>query len=196
MQHLVSIVPFDLSILPWQTLSESSAEAARGEPWKERSAGHCNRGTASWLCLDFLHGLLCCSWRLCFRLKRKKKTTWCLKVFEVTPSLYMVELRKSNGDTLEFHKVYVVIELVVSLFILWCLTLCWSHATLRMNEQTYWFCHGIGCVSPQFYHNISNGLKDVMWKPESGIVEGDEARQRRSPWWGLQPSFRSSAADN
>lgn len=30
----------------------------------------------------------------------------------------MVELRKSNGDTLEFHKVYVVIELVVSLFIL------------------------------------------------------------------------------
>jgi hypothetical protein len=23
----------------------------------------------------------------------------------VTPSLYMVELRKSNGDTLEFHKV-------------------------------------------------------------------------------------------
>lgn len=39
----------------------------------------------------------------------------------------------------------------------------------------------IGCVSPQFYHNISNGLKDVMWKPESGIVEGDEARQRRSP---------------
>jgi hypothetical protein len=38
----------------------------------------------------------------------------------------------------------------------------------------------IGFVA-QFYHNISNGLKDVMWKPESGIVEGDEVRQRRSP---------------
>jgi len=58
-----------------------------------------------------------------------------LKVFEVTPSLYMVELRKSNGDTLEFHK---------------------------------------------FYHNISNGLKDVMWKPDGSIVEGDEARYRRT----------------
>jgi len=59
-----------------------------------------------------------------------------LKVFEVTPSLYMVELRKSNGDTLEFHK---------------------------------------------FYHNISNGLKDVMWKPDGSIVEGNEARHRRTP---------------
>ncbi|KAK9085925.1 hypothetical protein Sjap_026336 [Stephania japonica] len=28
------------------------------------------------------------------------------KVFEVAPSLYMVELRKAGGDTLEFHKVY------------------------------------------------------------------------------------------
>jgi hypothetical protein len=65
----------------------------------------------------------------------KTKLLVILKVFEVTPSLYMVELRKSNGDTLEFHK---------------------------------------------FYHNISNGLKDVMWKPEGSIVvEGDEARHRK-----------------
>ncbi|KAG1348184.1 Non-specific serine/threonine protein kinase [Cocos nucifera] len=28
------------------------------------------------------------------------------EVFEVAPSLYMVELRKSKGDTFEFHKVY------------------------------------------------------------------------------------------
>jgi hypothetical protein len=27
-------------------------------------------------------------------------------VFEVAPSLYMVELRKSNGDTLEYHNFY------------------------------------------------------------------------------------------
>jgi hypothetical protein len=46
MQHLVCIVPFDLSIT-LTTISESSAEAARGEPRKEGSAGHCNRGTAS-----------------------------------------------------------------------------------------------------------------------------------------------------
>lgn len=32
---------------------------------------------------------------------------WCLlhfQVFEVAPSLHMVELRKIGGDTLEFHK--------------------------------------------------------------------------------------------
>jgi hypothetical protein len=39
---------------------------------------------------------------LFFRLKQSHFIT---KVFEVTPSLYMVELRKSNGDTIEFHKV-------------------------------------------------------------------------------------------
>ncbi|CAL5091466.1 unnamed protein product [Urochloa decumbens] len=67
---------------------------------------------------------------------RKGQLAIATEVFEVTPSLYMVELRKSNGDTLEFHT---------------------------------------------FYHNISNGLKDVMWKPDGSIVEGVEARHRRSP---------------
>lgn len=32
-----------------------------------------------------------------------------LQIFEVAPSLYMVELRKSRGDTLEFHKVRMFI---------------------------------------------------------------------------------------
>ena len=75
-----------------------------------------------------------CPW-LVLRLKHTQLLV-ILKVFEVTPSLYMVELRKSNGDTLEFHK---------------------------------------------FYRNISNGLKDVMWKPDGSIVEGNEARHRRTP---------------
>lgn len=29
-----------------------------------------------------------------------------LQVFEVAPSLHMVELRKTGGDTLEFHNVH------------------------------------------------------------------------------------------
>ncbi|GKF99636.1 hypothetical protein Tco_0301327, partial [Tanacetum coccineum] len=34
-------------------------------------------------------------------------------VFEVAPSPHMVELRKTGGDTLEFHKVYFVLVLLM-----------------------------------------------------------------------------------
>ncbi|KAM0887284.1 hypothetical protein ACQ4PT_029154 [Festuca glaucescens] len=67
---------------------------------------------------------------------RKGQLAIATEVFEVTPSLHMVELRKSNGDTLEFHN---------------------------------------------FYHSISNGLKDVMWKPDGSIAEVDRILHQRSP---------------
>uniref|UniRef100_A0A1D1YXL7 non-specific serine/threonine protein kinase n=1 Tax=Anthurium amnicola TaxID=1678845 RepID=A0A1D1YXL7_9ARAE len=37
---------------------------------------------------------------------RKGQLSIATEIFEVAPSLHMVELRKSKGDTLEFHKVY------------------------------------------------------------------------------------------
>uniref|UniRef100_A0A5B6Z1B9 non-specific serine/threonine protein kinase n=1 Tax=Davidia involucrata TaxID=16924 RepID=A0A5B6Z1B9_DAVIN len=37
---------------------------------------------------------------------RKGHLSIATEIFEVVPSLYMVELRKSGGDTLEFHKFY------------------------------------------------------------------------------------------
>ncbi|KAI4300025.1 hypothetical protein L6164_033444 [Bauhinia variegata] len=37
---------------------------------------------------------------------RKGHLSVATEIFEVAPSLYMVELRKSKGDTLEFHKFY------------------------------------------------------------------------------------------
>lgn len=37
---------------------------------------------------------------------RKGHLSVATEIFEVAPSLYMVELRKSEGDTLEFHKFY------------------------------------------------------------------------------------------
>ncbi|MQM20648.1 hypothetical protein Taro_053672 [Colocasia esculenta] len=37
---------------------------------------------------------------------RKGHLSIATEIFEVAPSLYMVELRKSKGDTLEFHKFY------------------------------------------------------------------------------------------
>lgn len=52
---------------------------------------------------------------------RKGNLNISTEVFQVAPSLHMVEVRKAKGDTLEFHK---------------------------------------------FYKNLSNGLKDVIWKSE------------------------------
>lgn len=48
-----------------------------------------------------------------------RKINFLQQIFEVAPSLYMVELRKSGGDTLEFHKVqYNVIAVVILVQIL------------------------------------------------------------------------------
>ena len=38
------------------------------------------------------------------RTGRKGQLAVVTEVFEVAPSLHMVELRKTGGDTLEFHK--------------------------------------------------------------------------------------------
>ncbi|KAF5181392.1 Cbl-interacting protein kinase, partial [Thalictrum thalictroides] len=37
---------------------------------------------------------------------RKGQLSIATEIFEVAPSLFMVELRKAQGDTLEFHKFY------------------------------------------------------------------------------------------
>jgi uncharacterized protein Veg len=37
---------------------------------------------------------------------RKGHLSVATEILEVAPSLYMVEMRKSEGDTLEFHKFY------------------------------------------------------------------------------------------
>jgi 5'-AMP-activated protein kinase catalytic alpha subunit len=37
---------------------------------------------------------------------RKGQLSVATEVFEVAPSLHVVELRKTGGDTLEFHKFY------------------------------------------------------------------------------------------
>ncbi|KAL8153220.1 hypothetical protein V2J09_010980 [Rumex salicifolius] len=42
----------------------------------------------------------------CEKLGRKGQLAVVTEIFEVTPSFYIVEVRKSKGDTLEFHKLY------------------------------------------------------------------------------------------
>ena len=39
---------------------------------------------------------------------RKGHLSVATEVFEVAPSVHMVELRKTGGDTLEFHKFYKI----------------------------------------------------------------------------------------
>ncbi|KAG9454936.1 hypothetical protein H6P81_007840 [Aristolochia fimbriata] len=57
---------------------------------------------------------------------RKGNLNVATQVFQVAPSLHMVEVRKAKGDTLEFHK---------------------------------------------FYKNLSNSLKDVVWKSEEDMQD-------------------------
>ncbi|CAL0329750.1 unnamed protein product [Lupinus luteus] len=64
------------------------------------------------------------------KIGRKGHLSVTTEIFEIVPTLNMVELRKSGGDTLEFHK---------------------------------------------FYKNLSNGLKDVIWKAEFINQETDGA---------------------
>ena len=47
-------------------------------------------------------------------LKRNNGFGW--QVFQVAPSLFMVEVRKSGGDTLEFHKVLSNCEIAFSCY--------------------------------------------------------------------------------
>lgn len=110
-----------------------------------------------------------------------------LQVFEVAPSLHMVELRKTGGDTLEFHKACHHFSLFLFLFSLVNRKRMEidSFRTLLRNTrgsiqnycsvfpvilQTKWIC-----ISPlttwQFYKSFSSGLKDIVWKSEGSTEE-------------------------
>lgn len=65
-----------------------------------------------------------------------------MKVFEVAPLLNIVELRKSNGDTLEFNKVYTLLS--------------HSDHTFQFRIMNIW------STLIQFYKNLSTDLKDVL----------------------------------
>jgi hypothetical protein len=96
------------------------------------------------------------------------------QVFEVAPSLHMVELRKIGGDTLEFHKVRQHSNLdiskkkkkhpsVLDAFVF--------EGWKSFNALSLWFAN-IVCISLimwQFYKSFSSGLKDVVWKSDQTI---------------------------
>lgn len=58
-----------------------------------------------------------------------------LQVFQVAPSVYMVELRKATGDTLEYHKVTQTAVLIL-LLASWLQSSCYSRSACMVNEVT------------------------------------------------------------
>nr|POE75068.1 isoform 4 of cbl-interacting serine/threonine-protein kinase 9 [Quercus suber] len=97
---------------------------------------------------------------------RKGHLSVATEVFEVAPSLHMVELRKTGGDTLEFHKACklfffptLVFEVAPSLHMV----------ELRKTGGDTLEFH-------KFYKSFSSGLKDIMWNSEEN-TEGLKSQQ-------------------
>ncbi|PON72700.1 Calcium/calmodulin-dependent/calcium-dependent protein kinase [Parasponia andersonii] len=107
---------------------------------------------------------------------RKGPLSVATEIFEVAPSLYMVEVRKSGGDTLEFHKAGSGPGLVVSVSMDFKFVIALGWVALDGHDyrnEASPFCHAIGVLykycelSSQhhnFYKNLSTGLKDIVWK--------------------------------
>ncbi|MBA0684100.1 hypothetical protein Goari_025707 [Gossypium aridum] len=76
---------------------------------------------------------------------RKGNLNVATEIFQMAPSLHMVELRKAKGDTLEFHKVPLD-----SLDMLY----------MQLDE-----------LPMRFYKNLSTCLEDVVWKTEEDMKE-------------------------
>lgn len=76
----------------------------------------------------------------------------------MAPSLHMVELRKVGGDTLEFHKVYMIFMIWRDLYNINILISC---LTAFQFSEIKW----------QFYKNFSTGLEDIVWTTEQNQDE-------------------------
>ncbi|MQM11567.1 hypothetical protein Taro_044474 [Colocasia esculenta] len=87
---------------------------------------------------------------------RKGNLNVATEVFQVAPSLHMVEVRKAKGDTLEFHKGPFS---GTSWFLLQIL--------VRDIFLESWLVF----LFLEFYKNLSTCLKDVVWKSEEDMQE-------------------------
>jgi len=95
-------------------------------------------------------------------------------VFEVAPSLHMVELRKIGGDTLEFHNVCQHSNFYISETkkkqrkmkkeVKNSLWIGWKNFSRPQTNIAY-----ISLIMWQFYKSFSSGLKDVVWKSDQTI---------------------------
>jgi len=60
---------------------------------------------------------------ICHIIVQKLKSAHHKQIFQVAPSLHMVEVRKAKGDTLEFHKVFFCLLLCLIALHILCLYL-------------------------------------------------------------------------
>lgn len=81
--------------------------------------------------------------------------TYSSKVYEVAPSLFMVDVRKAAGDTLEYHKV-TLLYAVQNLQIF----------NLRSNQVFHPFDPDYFL---QFYKNLCTKIDHIIWRPKEGM---------------------------
>lgn len=105
-------------------------------------------------CCDCNISLLCFS----LRVSSKLKLTY-MQIYEVAPSLFMVDVRKAAGETLEYHKVYKYISNNNSCII----------TVLRIRVI---FCF----VVSQFYKKLCSKLENIIWRATEGIPKSEILR--------------------
>jgi len=82
-----------------------------------------------------------------------------MQIYEVAPSLFMVDVRKAAGETLEYHKVYKYISNNNSFII----------TVLRIRV--------ISCfVVSQFYKKLCSKLENIIWRATEGIPKSEILR--------------------
>jgi hypothetical protein len=81
-----------------------------------------------------------------------------IEVFEVVPSLFMVEVRKAAGDTLEYHKVCLLVNITaIGRWLCWFVkgrTACFENRVSYSADVISCCLRGIFCsFTKAFVHN-------------------------------------------
>lgn len=104
---------------------------------------------------------------ICFtlRVSSKLKLTY-PQIYEVAPSLFMVDVRKAAGETLEYHKVckYIYSITVVVLFI--------RMQHYCVANQSHESCF----VESQFYKKLCTKLENIIWRATEGMPKSELLR--------------------
>ncbi|KAL9260422.1 CBL-interacting protein kinase 24-like protein, partial [Drosera capensis] len=94
-----------------------------------------------------------------------------LEVFEVAPSLFMVDARKAAGDTLEYHKeVGIRNSMDLKSFPIQLKFLTWAKSACSRSLFSVRFSLLFAKATHTFYKNFVAKLDHIIWKPREGVA--------------------------